>query len=218
MKAEIGGWSGKVYDVCQWITRLAYINLLWIIFSAMGLFIGGLFPSTVAMMTIIRKWLQKETDIPVLHTYWLTFKQEFGKANKLGAVVFAFIMFLYIDWRIIASLKGSINVGLIGMLVGGVFLFLLTLLYLFPVYVHYELKLFQYFKVAFLLACTHPLHTLSMIIGVFTMLFLGVVFSGAGLLFIGSGLATILLYFSNPIFTKMAEIRITKLQEGRFQS
>lgn len=48
--------------------------------------------------------------------------------------------------------------------------------------------------------------------------FLGVVFSGAGLLFIGSGLATILLYFSNPIFTKMAEIRITKLQEGRFQS
>lgn len=43
MKAEIGGWSGKVYDVCQWITRLAYINLLWIIFSAMKLLFIGIF-------------------------------------------------------------------------------------------------------------------------------------------------------------------------------
>lgn len=218
MKAEIGGWSGKVYDICQWISRLAYINLLWIIFTAMGLFIAGLFPSTVAMVTIIRKWLQKETDIPVLDTYWQTFKQEFRKANKLGAVVFAFTVFIYIDWRIIASIQGSINVVLIGILAGGIFLFFLTLLYLFPVYVHYELKLFQYFKVAFLLACTHPLHTLSMIIGAFTMIFLGVVFSGAGLLFLGSGLAATVLYFSNPIFTKIAEMRITKLQEGGFQS
>ncbi|MCB5237510.1 YesL family protein [Niallia circulans] len=218
MRVEIGGWSGKIYDVCQWITRLAYINLLWIIFSALGLFIGGLFPSTVAMVTIIRKWLQRETDISVLNTYWQTYKQEFGKANKLGAVVFAFIVFIYMDWRIISSIQGSVNVVLLGLLIGGIFLAFLTLLYLFPVYVHYELEVLQYFKVAFFLACTHPLHTLSMIIGVCTMIFLGVVFTGAGLLFLGSGLASIILYFSKPIFTKMDELRITKLQQSDIQN
>lgn len=209
MRAEIGGWTGKIYDVCQWITRLAYINLLWIIFSAIGLFIGGIFPSTVAMVTIIRKWIQKETDISVLDTYWHIYKQEFVKANKLGAVVFAFTVFIYMDWRIISSIQGLMNVVLMGLLMGGIFLALLTLLYLFPVYVHYELKVFQYFKVAFLLACIHPLYTLSMIIGVVTMIFLGVVFTGAGLLFLGSGLVSIILYFSKPIFTKMDELRIT---------
>ncbi|WP_312096306.1 YesL family protein [Niallia sp.] len=218
MRAEIGGWSGVIYNGCQWITRLAYINLLWIIFSALGIFIGGIFPSTVAMVTIIRKWIQKETDIPVWDTYWQTYKQEFGKANKVGAVVLIFAAFIYMDWRIINSIHGSMNVVLMGLLIGVLFLSLLTLLYLLPVYVHYDLKVFQYFKVSLFLACIHPLHTLTMIIGVFTMIFLGVVFTGAGLLFLGSGVASIILYFSKPIFTKMDELRIMKLQEKELQS
>lgn len=77
------GMTGKLYQACQWISRLAYLNLLWLIFISVGLVIFGVAPSTVAMFTIIRKWIQGEREMPIFSTFIEIFKREFWTSNRL---------------------------------------------------------------------------------------------------------------------------------------
>ncbi|WP_421102885.1 DUF624 domain-containing protein [Sporosarcina psychrophila] len=57
--------SGFTYNVFEWITRLAYIYLLWILFSLAGGMISGFFPATIAMFAISREWLKGISEIPI---------------------------------------------------------------------------------------------------------------------------------------------------------
>ena len=201
---ESTDWMGKLLGICQWITRLAYINLLWLLFMILGLFILGAAPATVAMFTLIRKWIMGESDLPVFTTYWETYKKEFWKANSLGFILAGISIILYLDWRLISSLQGSLYPILMGCLIGVVFLFLVITLFIFPVYVQYEYKTLQYIKTAFLLGISYPLYTMVMISAAICVSAISIFFNGVGLLFFGSGLSLALMYISNLLFVKIA--------------
>jgi uncharacterized membrane protein YesL len=197
-------WMGKLLGICQWITRLAYINLLWLLFMVLGLLLLGAAPATVAMFTIIRKWIMGENDLPVFTTYWETYKKEFWKANSLGFILAGISIILYLDWRLISSLQGSIYPILMGCLIGVVFLFLVVSLFIFPVYVQYEYKTLQYIKTAFLLGISYPMYTMVMVSAAICVLAISIFFNGVGLLFFGSGLSFVLMYISHLLFGKIA--------------
>jgi uncharacterized membrane protein YesL len=201
---ESTDWMGKLLGICQWITRLAYINLLWLLFMILGLFILGAAPATVAMFTLIRKWIMGESDLPVFTTYWETYKKEFWKANSLGFILAGISIILYLDWRLISSLQGSLYPILMGCLIGVVFLFLVIMLFIFPVYVQYEYKTLQYIKTAFLLGISYPLYTMVMISAAICVSAISIFFNGVGILFLGSGLSLALMYISNLLFVKIA--------------
>jgi uncharacterized membrane protein YesL len=201
---ESTDWMGKLLGICQWITRLAYINLLWLLFMILGLFILGAAPATVAMFTLIRKWIMGESDLPVFTTYWETYKKEFWKANSLGFILAGISIILYLDWRLISSLQGSLYPILMGCLIGVVFLFLVITLFIFPVYVQYEYKTLQYIKTAFLLGISYPLYTMVMISAAICVSAISIFFNGVGILFFGSGLSLAFMYISNLLFVKIA--------------
>ncbi|MFL6557407.1 MAG: YesL family protein, partial [Bacillus sp. (in: firmicutes)] len=75
-----------LFTLTEWITKFAYVNFLWMGFSFLGLVIFGVSPATVAMFTIVRKWIIGEQDIPVFRTFWNTYKAEFLRSNGLGIV------------------------------------------------------------------------------------------------------------------------------------
>lgn len=202
---ESSVWMGRFYEICQWITRLAFINLLWLLFMVVGIFIFGVAPSTVAMFTIIRKWLRGETDLPIFSTFWETYKKEFWKANRLGFILLGISIVLFLDWRLIGSLQGSLYPILMGCLIGVAFLFLTVLLFIFPVYVQYEYKILQYLKTSFLLGISYPLYTLVMASAATCVFTISIFFNGVGILFFGSGLSFILMYISNLLFSKIAK-------------
>lgn len=202
---ESTDWMGKLLGICQWITRLAYINLLWLFFMSVGLFVFGAAPSTVAMFTIMRKWIKGETDLPVFSFFWETCKKEFWKANRLGFILLGISIILYLDWRLISSVQGSLYPILIGCLFGVVFLFLIVMLFIFPVYVQYEYKTLQYIKTAFLLGISYPLYTMVMISAAICVFAISLFFNGIGLLFFGSSISYVLMYISNLLFTKIAK-------------
>jgi uncharacterized membrane protein YesL len=141
---------GKLYNGCEWIMKLAYINLLWILFSLGGLIVFGVFPATVSLFSIVRKWLvNKESDLPIFHTFFQIYKNEFFKVNKLGLILVIFGLFLYYDYKFIMAAGGMIQYTLtIPLLIITSFYFI-TFLYLFPVYVHFDQKFFQYVKNSF---------------------------------------------------------------------
>ncbi|MFF2446399.1 YesL family protein [Neobacillus sp. NPDC058068] len=200
---EHTGWMGKTFSLCQWITRLAYINLLWIIFMLLGLFVFGAAPSTASMFSILRKWVQGESNFPIFTTFWETYKKEFRNANLLGLFLLVVSVILYIDWRLISSVHGILNPILTGCLIGVAFLFMVVMVFVFPVFVHYKFSNLQYIKTAFLIGISHPLYTMTMLLSVFFALFISFFFTGVGILFFGSGLGFALMYISNMVFSKM---------------
>jgi len=158
---------GKAYTGCEWVMKLAYVNILWILFSLGGLLFLGVSPASAALFSILRKWLMGETDIPIFRTFLDTYKKEFLKANKLGWLMALIGMFLYFDFKYLITVGGTIQYVLsIPLLIVSI-LFFITLLYLFPVYVHYELRLIQYIKNSFYIGIINMHITILMIAATF---------------------------------------------------
>lgn len=71
----MNGFIDGYYRFAVWITRFAYLNLLWIAFSLVGLGVVGFFPATAAMFAVVRKWVHGEKDIPVFQVFGKTIKR-----------------------------------------------------------------------------------------------------------------------------------------------
>src|SRR5690625_103963 len=93
---------GFLYTIMEWITRLAYLNILWIFFSLLCLFIFGLAPATVAVYTVARRWVMGDTDIKVFPTFWNTYKSGFLNANLNMWPLILVGYILYIDFQYLA--------------------------------------------------------------------------------------------------------------------
>lgn len=195
--------ANRAYSTTEWITKFAYINLLWIGFSLAGLIVLGFFPATIAMFTIIRKWLKGEADIPIFQTFWTTWKSEFFRSNGLGLLVTAVGGLIALNLVFINSSGNSFaNVIQIP-----IYLFMftatLTIFYLFPVYVHYELKLFQMVKNSFLMMLISPIENIVMIAGIIAVIFVVKFIPALGFFFGGSLSAAIIMSAGYLVFGKM---------------
>lgn len=198
-------WMTKTNYILNWIVRLAYINLLWIFFILVGGIVFGFLPSTVAMFSIMRKWLNNDDDFPVLHKFYYYYKQEFIKANLLGVMLLVAGFILYIDSQLIMAFQGVIKVVLLGSFVTVGVLYILILFYIIPVFVQYKNGVFQYIKSAILIGISYPLRTLLMSISVVSILFICFIFPAISFLYLGSGLSFIIMFFSNHLFIKITK-------------
>ncbi|MEK5036965.1 YesL family protein [Sporosarcina sp. FSL K6-3457] len=145
---------------CEWIWRLAYINLLWILFTTLGLILFGIAPATFAMFAVIRKWVMGEEEINVFQTFWKSYRSDFWKTNLLGWILIIGGFILYIDFLFIGNFQGGYATLLSGLLILLSILYLVICVYIFPVFSHYELKFFQYIKYAVHIGITSPLSTI----------------------------------------------------------
>lgn len=69
---------------CTWVMRLAYLNVLWILFSLAGLVVFGLMPATAAMFTVAREWAKGNTDAPVFSVFFGRLKRNGGHHRSSG--------------------------------------------------------------------------------------------------------------------------------------
>jgi len=151
--------------VSEWILRLVWTNLLWIAFTLSGLVIGGIFPATIAMFTVTRKWAKKEMDFSIWEIFKDTYKKEWVNANKIGLVFACIAVFLFIDLRIAFYMKGFFSIFLyIFILILFAILFL-TLIYFFPLYVQYSFNTKTYLKQAFIHAIASLKDTFVILVG-----------------------------------------------------
>ncbi|WP_052015619.1 DUF624 domain-containing protein [Alkalihalobacillus hemicellulosilyticus] len=49
--------------ILRWILQLVAINLLWLFYSMLGLFIVGVFPATLAAFGLSRKLIMEQDDV-----------------------------------------------------------------------------------------------------------------------------------------------------------
>ncbi|HET7580723.1 MAG TPA: YesL family protein [Bacillales bacterium] len=208
------GVIGKIYRIAEWIMLLAYANLLWILFTVVGVFIFGFFPSTVGLYSVVRKWILKGSDIPVWKTFWGAFRSEFIKANLVG---FAFLLIggvIYVDLKFFQHSGGPIFFILSYLFMMILIIYLMMWLFLFPVYVHYELTVLQYIKQTFLIIFLRPLEAVMAIIGGLAAYYLMMLVPGIIPFFSMSLAALVLTWVAQRSFTKITEKSVRIQQEN----
>ena len=203
---QMNGAIGGFYRLCDWIMKLAYINILWISFSLLGLIVFGLFPATAAMFVIVRKILMDKDEIPILKTFWESYKSEFLKSNILGLILIITGYILYIDILFLRNTTGFINLLYYPTLVLALG-FVLTLLYVFPTFVHFDQRILQVIKNAFVIMLMNPLSTVLMVIGSFAVYLLMTTIPGLIPLFSGSILSFVIMWASFFAFSRLKKIQ-----------
>jgi uncharacterized membrane protein YesL len=158
-------------DMSQWYIRLGnwgfnliLLNILWILFSVSGLLVLGFFPATAAMFAVLKHMIMEDEDTAIVKLFIHKFKSEFLMSNAVGYPVAAFGLILYMDVRVLQQLdSGYLQLILASMTVVIGIIYLLTLLYIFPIFVHFDIKLLQYPLYAVILAVAKPFHTILLL-------------------------------------------------------
>ncbi|MGF6950945.1 putative membrane protein YesL [Neobacillus sp. B4I6] len=195
------GFMKGIHRVSEWGMRLMYVNVIWIVFTFLGLIVLGFFPATAAMFAVVRKWVMKQ-DIHVFKTFWTVYKSEFLKSNGVGLILIALGSFLYSNIKIIEAISLPIFKLLYIPNVILIFIFFFTLFYIFPVLVHFHVGVKGVIKNAVILMTTNPIATFIM--AVFTGIFFFITFKLPGLIpfFSGSVPAFLLMSLCNYTFKK----------------
>jgi len=163
---ESKGLIHKFYRFSEIVMKIALIQGLWVVFSLFGAIIFGIMPATIAMFTVIRKWMMgDESNRLLVKDFWGTFRKEFWKANAMGLIFFILSFLLYMNFSIMRFTEGFIFLFLVIALFTFSILFSILLIYIFPVYVHLDLKFFQYFTMSMLLGISSPIYTIVAVFG-----------------------------------------------------
>ncbi|QNG59353.1 YesL family protein [Metabacillus idriensis] len=198
------GWvTGNLYRLCDWFYRLAFLNLIWIAFTLAGFILFGIFPSTTAAFSVIRKWLRGEKDVPLVRTFWQSYRKEFIHSNKLGILFGLTACILLVDLKFVQTLHGVAFISLTSIFSLLIILFVFTLIYIFPVYVHYELRTLLYIRQAFFIAIVNPIQTILLVLASVLSFYVTMMLSGLFLFFGISGISLLIMWYSLRIFMNM---------------
>lgn len=203
----------EIYRFSNLILRLVYINSLWILFSLLGLLIAGFFPSTVAMFTVVRKWILGETDAAIFDTFWNTFKNQLLKSNILGYSLSSIGVVLYADMLYLQQAEHYALQMLYFLVLFFTFLYLLSLLYVIPIFVHYDVIGIHIIKNAFLIPIITPFATLKMSIGLLLIVYLMIALPGSIILFSGSITSYFIMKNAISAFTHYEQKRAKVMYE-----
>lgn len=176
----------KIEELFQWLTRLAFLNMLWIGASIAGLLVAGSFPAVTAMLTVCRKWIIEGIEIPVFKTFINAFKQDFWKANIIGWILFLSAVILYVNFELL--MNGTIDFSPIVVFAYYflVILFAIVAVNVFPLYVHYEAPLFKLFKNAVIIGFARIPITLGLLVLIGGIIYLSLLAPAVIIFFSGS--------------------------------
>ncbi|MEH7012266.1 YesL family protein [Neobacillus niacini] len=199
---ELYGWRSKLNQLLEWSMMLAYLNFLWMAGILLGAGIAGVFPATVAMFSVMRKWIQDgDLHINVFSHFKQEYKKEFFKANLYGYLWVIVGVIIYVDLQFFRGFSSLWS------LIFSFFFFILAVIYLaallfaFPVYVQYQLSLSQYVKNSVFIALSNPIFTILVALGFYFPYLLMSKVPGLLPFFGGSLIAIVVMKLSHNLFT-----------------
>lgn len=182
--------------------KLIYVNVLWILFTLVGLVAFGIFPATGALFTVTKKLMDKEKNLKIFQTFWNAFRKDFFVLN--GVFLFFLIIgyFFYFNVKFLSINEGKLQflypvLALIGTA------YFISLLFFFPVFTHFKLRFWQYLKQTFLIAITSPKELILIVLTGAIILTVIYFLPGIIPLFLGSVFAYISTVLSHKAFEKV---------------
>jgi len=97
--------TGFIYRMADWMMKLAFVNLLWILFTILGLVVFGFYPAWIAMCRLMTLWSRGE-DPPLFKTYWSIYRKVFFKGNLTALSIIIMTIFIFINLNVISYVGG----------------------------------------------------------------------------------------------------------------
>lgn len=152
------------YQLGDWLFLFIKLQVFCLLFMIKGGIVLGIFPAITTVMQYFLLIFQKKERPHQLY-FWFkdTYKSNFKAVNQLGYILFFSVLFLWIDLRISSAFLQNSLLHVVLTL----FLLLTVLIgiYLFPVYLRYNLSYVQYFKCACMLMIISIPQTIAIILG-----------------------------------------------------
>jgi len=189
--------------ISEWIINMALLNLIWFSLTLLGGVLFGWGPATVAVMAVQRQQFREMEKVKIWEVAWSTYRKSFLQANGLGwlfqisGLLLLFYSFTLTHWN-----------GVLMFIFAGIFfmialLFAIALIFIFPVYVHYELNFFEYVRYALTIGLSYLHVTVMMGVSIAVIVWAYTIFPGLMLVFAMSLPTACLTYFSLNIFGKI---------------
>ncbi|MGY4691370.1 YesL family protein [Salibacterium sp. K-3] len=193
------------FSICEWLARLAVINMFWLLFTAAGLGLFGWAPATAAAFSVLRGAFLKggladqETRL-IFREFKNTYQEEFFQANIVGFLLLWGGALLMISGWSMADMGVSIVPRLV--LFGTASLFLLTALLLFPVRSHLNLSIKDSIRYSLLIGLANFPAMFMVMVSVGLIFLLFMMLPGV-MVFYGASLpAAVVMYMSLKLFMK----------------
>ncbi|MBM7571260.1 YesL family protein [Aquibacillus albus] len=209
---NLGGISGVLYNFCVWFTRFAVLNILWFIFTVLGLVIAGFFPATVALLATTRQFINKN-DPPIFKTFWHYYKKEFITSNKLGLILILAGILCYTHFAISSSLVDEIAKPFIYTSYILNSALLLISCHTLASFVEYDQSTKQHIKNGLLIFIYSPFSNLVIIFGILTVYFISNMISGISFFFSAILIALAILSSSHFSYKRLEKKKEKHLQK-----
>lgn len=199
---EFKGAMGGLYRITEWISRIAFSNILWAICSIPFLFTavlkvimlateqGGpneqitlnwvlgitapftVFPATAALFTVVRKWVMGNTDVSTFRTFFQGYKENYLK-SMLGGIIYSLLfVIMYVDVTVYMTQMSNFKIVGILMLVLMIILFV-SMFNFFSIIVHYQMTFKEVVTNSILLTIARPIRVFSTLIAGAVLLYVG---------------------------------------------
>jgi uncharacterized membrane protein YesL len=149
-----GSFSARAYSFFDTLLWIACLNLLWIVFTMLGLGILGAGPATAAAQIAVRKRARGDAA-PLVRSFASQYFSNFVRANALAVPVMAVAVALAMNWNYF-SRAGDFFSQLVAAAIFISAIFTAgAACYLFPMYARYNLPLAQYLLMSSRFAIRH---------------------------------------------------------------
>lgn len=200
---EFKGYKGKLYEVSEYITTIAYLNLLWLFFTLIGGVILGIHPATAALFIALRRCRKEDVYTVDFKSFKQDFKHEFKKANILGVYITGVLALLVVNGALLFTNEAIVHpvIGVVYVL--SIVLSTILLIYVYAVYEYFDKPAHTIITYAIIIGMANPLVTVPLILLV--LLLSAAIYSTSGLpLFFGvSATAFVIVKYVSGILTRL---------------
>ena len=141
-------WDGKTASFLGKAANCIILNIIWLFFSLPIITVG---PATAAMYAVVRKW-HLDQEQSVIRCFLHEFRSYFKQGIVIGTAWVFLGCLLAVDIVFFLNIPSNLRVVLLAIAVLVFVLYSMTSAFLFPVWVHYQLKGFILIKQAFTFA------------------------------------------------------------------
>ncbi|UOQ43973.1 YesL family protein [Halobacillus salinarum] len=205
---QMGRLLTGVLAFCHWVTHFALLNLMWAGCTLLGGVIFGIGPSTVAMYSVTREVVTGDEEVKLFSHFWKTFRQEFFRANGLAVILIFLGLLCYFDLQFFRQFEGEVYHLLSYVMVLASLSFIIMLVYLLPVYVHFRLTIFQSIKQALFIGFLRPANLVISVVTALTTYYFFIYFPGFIPLFGFTLFAHLNMWLSMKCFTEIEEMKM----------
>ncbi|MCC4044740.1 YesL family protein [Enterococcus gallinarum] len=176
----------QVTHYLEWIAKFAYLNILWLGFTLLGIGIFGFFPATMTCFIMLKRFVMEGEIEWTVKQFFSCYKKVFVRSNGIGSICSLIIGSLVVNLQLVLTSEELIFISLRIPILLTAIVMILTLLYVLPIDIDGTRPIQRTFFSACCFVLAFPIQTVKLLVYLVFIIFIGILFPMFILFFSGS--------------------------------